>query len=88
MPEFETYVDVDVDDFWFACRTKEKEELIDLLVEGGWVKRTSPKGTKPEDRLPSILEIEWQDMCNKLSDIRLRISIEDEETIKEILMKY
>jgi hypothetical protein len=27
-------------------------------------------------------------MCDKLSDIRLRISIEDEETIKEILMKY
>ena len=88
MPEFETYVDVDVDDFWSACRTREKEELIDLLVEGGWVKRTSPKGTKTENHLPSILEIEWQDMCNKLSDIRQRISIEDEETIKEILMKY
>ena len=41
-----------------------------------------------ENNLPSILEIEWQEMCNKLSDIRLRISIEDEETIKEILMKY
>ena len=27
MPEFETYVDVDVYDFWSACRTKEKEEL-------------------------------------------------------------
>ena len=41
-----------------------------------------------ENHLPSILEIEWQEMCNKLSDIRLRISIEGEETIKEILMKY
>lgn len=41
-----------------------------------------------ENHLPSILEIEWQEMCNKLSDIRQRISIEDEETIKEILMKY
>ena len=88
MPEFETYVDVDVDDFWFACRTREKEELIDLLVEGDWGKRTSPKGTKTEDRLPSILEIEWQDMCNKLSDIRQRISTNDEETIKNILKKY
>ena len=67
---------------------EEKEELIDLLVEGGWVKRTSPKGTKTEDRLPSILEIEWQDMCNKLSDIRLRISTDDEETIKNILKRY
>lgn len=88
MPEFETYVDVDVDDFWTECSKREKEELIDLLVEDGWVVRTSPKGTKPEDRLPSILEIEWQDMCNKLSDIRLRISTDDEETIKNILKRY
>jgi hypothetical protein len=88
MPEFDTYVDVDVDEFWSACSTIEKEELIDVLEKDGWVKRTSPKGAKTENHLPSILEIEWQEMCNKLSDIRLRISIEDEETIKEILMKY
>jgi len=88
MPEFETYVEVEVDELWSACSTKEKEELIDMLVEGGWVKRTSPKGTKLKDRLPSILEIEWQDMCNKLSDIRQRISTDDEETIKNILKKY
>ena len=88
MPEFETYVEVEVDELWSACSNREKEELIDMLVESGWVKRTSPKGTKPKDRLPSILEIEWQDMCNKLSDIRQRISSDDEETIKNILKKY
>ena len=88
MPEFDSYVDVDVDEFWSAYSTREKEELIDVLEEDGWVKRTSPKGTKPEDRLPSILEIEWQDMCNKLSDIRQRISTDDEETIKNILKRY
>jgi len=88
MPEFETYVEVEVDELWSACSTREKEELIDMLVEGGWVKRTSPKGTKPKDRLPSILEIEWQDMCNKLSDIRQRISTDDEYTIKNILKRY
>ena len=88
MPEFETYVEVEVDELWSACSTREKEELIDMLVEGGWVKRTSPKGTKPKDRLPSILEIEWQDMCNKLSNIRQRISSDDEEMIKNILKKY
>jgi hypothetical protein len=88
MPEFETYVDVDVDEFWSLCSTREKEELIDMLEEDGWVKRTSPKGTDPSEKLPSILEIEWQDMCNKLSDIRQRRSSTDEETIKEILKKY
>jgi hypothetical protein len=88
MPEFDTYVDVDVEEFLSACSRQEKEELIDVLEESGWVKRTSPRGTKSEESLPSILEIEWQEMCNKLSDIRQRISTEDEETIKDILLKY
>lgn len=88
MPEFETYVDVDVDDFLSECSPREKEELIDALVEDGWVVRVAPKGVIPEERLPSIPEIEWQEMCNKLSTIRHIISLEDEETIKQILKKF
>jgi len=88
MPEFDTYVDVDVEKFLSACSRREKDELIDILEEDGWVKRIAQRGTKSEDQPLSILEIEWQEMCNKLSDIRLRISIDDEEIIKEVLMKY
>jgi hypothetical protein len=88
MPEFETYVDVDVDDFWYECSTREKEEFIDMLEEGGWVKRISPKGTDPSETLPSIMDIEWQEMCNKLSELRLRISAQDEEMLKSIINKY
>ena len=88
MPEFETYVDVDVDDFLSECSPREKEELIDALVEDGWVVRVAPKGVIPEERLPSIPEIDWQEMCNKLSNIRHMISLEDEETIKQIIKKF
>jgi hypothetical protein len=88
MPEFETYVDVDVDDFWYECSTREKEELIDMLEEDGWVRRTIPKGNDPLQQLPSIMELEWLDMCNKLSELRLNMSREDEDLIKEILKKY
>ena len=31
MPEFETYVDVDVDEYWDICSRREKDELIDLI---------------------------------------------------------
>jgi len=88
MPEFETYVDVDVDDFWYECSTREKEELIDMLETGGWVKRITPKGTDPSETLPSLLDIEWQDMCHKLLGLRLNMSREDEDLIREILNKY
>lgn len=88
MPEFETYVDVDVDEFWNSCSRREKDEFIDMLEEDGWVKRTSPKGTDPSETLPSIMDIEWQDMCNRLSELRLRISPQDEEMLKSIIKKY
>jgi len=88
MPEFETYVDVDVDEFWSACSTREKESFIDMLEEDGWVRRTAPKGTDPSETLPSIMEIEWQEMCNKLSELRLRISAQDEELLKSIIKRY
>lgn len=88
MPDFTSEIEIYVDEFWQECSRSEKEELIDILEQDGWVKRTKPRGTAPTENLPSILDIEWQEICNKLSDIRLRISIEDEEIIKEILMKY
>jgi hypothetical protein len=88
MPEFETYVDVDVDDFLSALSTRETDELIDALVEDGWVVRVAPKGVVPEDHLPSIPELEWKEMCNKLSIIRLQISSEDEQTIRQIISKF
>jgi hypothetical protein len=31
MPNFETYVDVDADDFYKECNRREKKELIDLI---------------------------------------------------------
>ena len=88
MPEFETYVDVDVDDFLSALSIRETDELIDALVEDGWVVRVAPKGVVPEDHLPSIPELEWKEMCNKLSIIRLQISSEDEQTIRQIISKF
>lgn len=88
MPEFETYVDVDVDDFLSECSKKEKEELIDALVEDGLVVRVVPKGVIHQDRLPSLPELEWQELTNKLSQIRLMISAEDEQTIRNVLSKF
>lgn len=88
MPEFDTYVDVEVDEFWSSCSTREKEELIDMLVDDGWVVRTSPKGTDPESKLPSIPDLNWMEMINKLNDIRIQISSDDEESIKQIIKKY
>lgn len=88
MPEFESYIDIEVDEFWSSCSIGEKEELVDMLVEDGWVVRNSPKGTDPESKLPSVSDLNWNDMINKLNNVRIQISSDDEETIKQIIKKY
>ena len=84
MPEFDTYVDVDVDEFWSECSTREKEELIDMLVDDGWVVRTSPKGTDPGNNLPSLPELMWMEMMNKITLSRNQITIEEQELLEKI----
>jgi hypothetical protein len=33
MPEIEAYADIDPDDFWSACSTREKKDLVDIIIE-------------------------------------------------------
>lgn len=87
MPEFDTYVEVDVDEFLSACSDREREDLIDTLEEDGYVKRVVPKGSKPADLL-SIPDLEWQEMIVRLSGCRMQVTTEDEEILKKIASKY
>jgi hypothetical protein len=66
------------------CSRHEKQELIDELVSRGFVLQiSSPSGTQP-----NLLEIEWFNTIVKLSKLRQRLSIEEEETIKALVEKY
>lgn len=88
MPDFSTEIDIYVDEFWNECSRSEKNELIDLLVEEGHVIRVPNSSIDDEKQKPSLIEIEWNDMIDKLSDLRQRISIEEEQTIKALVEKY
>jgi len=85
MPDFEFYNEIEVDEFWHECSKVEKEELIDLLVEEGRVIRST---TSPDDPHRNLLDQEWDVLCDKLKNIRLRLSVNDEQIIKEIISKY
>ena len=88
MPDFSAEIDIYVDEFWNECSRSEKNELIDLLVEEGHVIRVPNSNLDDEKQKPSLMEIEWNDMIDKLSDLRQRISIEEEQTIKALVEKY
>lgn len=88
MPDFSTEIDIYVDEFWNECSRSEKNELIDLLVEEGHVIRVPNSSLDDEKQKPSLMEIEWNDMIDKLSNLRQRISVEEEQTIKALVDKY
>ena len=88
MPDFSAEIDIYVDEFWNECSRSEKNELIDLLVEEGHVIRVPNSNLDDEKQKPSLMEIEWNNMIDKLSNLRQRISVEEEQTIKALVEKY
>jgi len=88
MPDFTSEVEVYVDEFLDACSRSEKQEVIDILVDEGWVKRLLPRNATLESHHPSIMEIEWENTIGKLSELRQRITLEEEEMIKNLVAKY
>ena len=88
MPDFTSEIEINVEEFWDECSRHEREELVDLLEEQGYVKRAVPKGIKPSHYTPNLMEIEWDETMDKLSQLRLRITRDEEDMIKNLVNKY
>lgn len=84
MPYFETELEVDVNDFLSSCTKSEIKELIEALQEDGWLIKESVAQT---DKM-NLLDEEWLNVTNKLYTLRLRLSVEEEQTIKDIVNRY
>lgn len=84
MPYFSTEIDIDVDDFLSECSNSEIKELIQSLQEDGYILKESIL----EGDNMNLLDEEWLTVTNKLNTLRLRLSPEEEELIKEIVNRY
>jgi len=84
MPYFQTELEVDVDDFLSSCTKSEIKELIEALQEDDWLVKESV--TRIDDM--NFLDEEWLNITNKLNTLRLRLSVEEEQTIKDIVNRY
>jgi hypothetical protein len=83
MPEFESFVDVDVDDFVSACNKKEIEELIETLVDDGHLPASVINSVNV-----GVLESEFFEKIDMLKDKYYSLSREDEETMNNLFKKY
>ena len=84
MPDFSTYIDIDPDEYISSCSNREIKELIDSLIEEGHLPEASSKN---EPKNKNILDLLWDEMCDKIRRGRLRLTSEDEEIINTISNK-
>lgn len=84
MPEFETYIDIDPSEYIDSCSKTELDELIDLLTEEGYITRNSKKS--PENK--NLMDLEWDEIIEKLSSNRLMLTQEEEDSIRKISKRF
>ena len=77
MPDFETYVDIDVDDFYFECNDREKKELAEMLIEDRFVSPFNGISDTIEDS-------DLGQAVAKIIKFKLSLTAEEEELIKKI----
>jgi hypothetical protein len=84
MPEFTTEIDIEPHEYVYECSKRELQELIDELIEKGLVVQIS----SPHEKKPNLLEIEWLSNIAKLGTLRQRVTLEEEEMLKNLVKKY
>jgi len=85
MPEFESYIDIEPYEFIDNCSEREIQELIESLVDSGYISRTSI--STPDDK-KSVLDLEWGEIMDKLIENRVMLSNEEEEIIRNISKRF
>jgi hypothetical protein len=87
MPTFYSEdIDLDPSDFVDACSRQEIEELIDILIEDGYINGSArPASETQEDNL---LDITYKNALNKLYDKRIYLTLEEEQFIINLANKY
>lgn len=91
MPEFSTEAEIDIDpsEFIDACSRREKDRLVEILIEDGFIEpdqayKNSSKGVNR----PNINDLRFWDSLDVLGKTRHLLSIEEEELIHKLAEKF
>jgi hypothetical protein len=89
MPEFTAEVDIDPSEFIDSCSKREKDRLVEILIEDGYIQ--SDQETKSGNngvRRPNINDQIFLDSLNHLSKCRDLLSVEEENFINNLSSKF
>ena len=89
MPEFTAEVDVDPSEFVDSCSRRERQRLVEILIEDGDIQpdqdtRNGSNGV----RRPNINDQRFWESLDKLAKCRDLLSLEDENFINNLANKF
>jgi hypothetical protein len=90
MPDFSTDIDIDPSEFVDACSSSERRELIDHLIEGGYITedQLDLKKTNHGVRSPNVNDETYWDALNVLMKSRHLLTLDEEQLIIKISDKF
>lgn len=87
MPSFYSEdIDIDPGEFVDACDKQEIQELIDVLIEDGYIKPTARPVS--ESREDNLMDLTYKNAIEKLLDKRTYLTLEEEQFIINLASKY
>jgi hypothetical protein len=89
MPEFSAEVDIDPSEFIDSCSKKEKQRLIEILIEDGDIEPSQADKNKGAGvRKPNINDQRFWDSLDHLAKCRDLLTIEEEDLINNMAAKF
>ena len=89
MPEFSAEVDIDPSEFIDSCSQKEKQRLIQILVEDGEIEPAQADKNKGTGvRTPNMNDQIFWDSLDRLAKCRDLLTIEEEDLINNMAAKF
>jgi hypothetical protein len=79
-------IDIDADEFLSSCNDRDREELIDALIEGGYLKKDCKEDFK--DYNYSVSEAHFVEAVDKLRSKWNMLTQEEEELIIKIANRF
>jgi hypothetical protein len=82
MPEYTAEIEVSPDEFISDCSSSEIKEIIEALIEDGYIQPHQVIVDGQDTR--NYLDEEWDNICEKIRKSRLVMCQSDEDTIRQI----
>ena len=89
MPEFTAEVDIDPSEFIDSCSKRERQRLVEILVEDGDIQPDQEtKNSNTGVRKPNINDQTFWDSLDKLAKCRDLLTIGEEDYINKLASKF